>query len=279
MIQQKTLENGFQYIDITNNAASASIALQGAHLFHYCRNGERPLLWLSKKSLMEQGKAIRGGIPVCWPWFGPHPDDSSLPQHGFARTSMWEMAGSEETDPAASSVILRLTDSEASRMLWPFHFELELKINIGNTLSAALTTRNIDTRAFTITSALHAYLNVSDIRQVEIEGLEGTRCFDKVSSQKYNVDSPLRINQEFDRVFQNVHYPILLRDADRTVKIHGHGSNSAIVWNPWKEKCAAMADMPRNGYKTMVCVEVANALDDARTIEPGKTHCLKAIFA
>ena len=278
MIEQKKFKNGFEYVEITNSAASVRIAIQGAHLFHYCRKGQRPLIWLSEKSHMEHGKAIRGGIPVCWPWFGPNPDDPSLPQHGFARTSMWELAGTEEPDSETSTVILTLCDSGESHLLWPFNFELELEITAGHSLCAALTTKNIDTRPFTITSALHSYFNISDISQAEIHGLEGTACFDKVLQQECRIDHPLRISKEVDRVFQDVRYPLHLQDTDRTVEIQAQGSRSAVVWNPWKEKCAAMADMPSDGYKTMVCVEVANALNDARTVKPGTSHCLKAIF-
>ena len=279
VIEQWSFKNGFRYIEVRNEAATARIALQGAHLFHYCRQGETPLLWLSEKSLFETGKAIRGGVPVCWPWFGPCPHDPALPQHGFARTSIWEHATSDEPDARTSTVTLRLTDSDKSLELWPFHFEVLLKITVGTHLGLELVTRNLDKRPFEITSALHSYLAVSDITRVSVDGLDDTRCFDKVSSEEYAHSGLLHIDRETDRVFQDVRYPLFLHDKDRMLRIEADGSRSAVVWNPWKEKSAAMADMPDDGYRTMLCIEAANVMDDGRVIEPGKEHSLKAVLS
>ena len=130
MIVHKKLTNGFEYIEVKNEAAEAKAALQGAHLFHYARAGEEPILWLSEASDFELGKAIRGGVPVCWPWFGFN-EDKSLPQHGFARTSLWEFVGSDEVDARTTVLTLRLTHDEKMFQIWHYKFLLELNHYLG----------------------------------------------------------------------------------------------------------------------------------------------------
>ena len=166
MIEHKKFDNGFQYIEISNASVRAKIALQGAHLFHYEPVAELPLLWLSKASFFETGKAIRGGVPVCWPWFGKHPANSKLPQHGFARISLWEMLEAKEIDEHTTELIFKLQPSAESLQLWPHKFELLLAITVGQTLTLVLTTRNCDTRAFEVTAALHSYFAVENIEKV-----------------------------------------------------------------------------------------------------------------
>ena len=121
MIEFKTFSNGFPYIEVTNSVSSAKIALQGAHVFEYKKEGKSELLWLSSLALFEENKPIRGGIPICWPWFGPH-SDSALPQHGFARISRFTFVSCDEKDEATSIVTLKLTDSPKTRILWDFSF-------------------------------------------------------------------------------------------------------------------------------------------------------------
>ena len=274
MIREKQYDNGFTYLELTNSSARARIALQGAHLFHYRRNDAEPLLWLSRASLFEQGRAIRGGVPVCWPWFGKHPDNPELPQHGFARTALWQLKNVDESDPARSVVTLEMRDSDQTRELWPQSFSLELRISIGPTLAMELTTRNVDSRDFTITSALHTYFRVSDISGVEVRGLIGRKYYDNLDGRWKTQHGELHIDREVDRVFQDVDNPIELHDRKRKILIQPRGSRSAVVWNPWIEKCARMADMEPDSYKTMLCIETANALADAQTLAPGQEHTL-----
>ncbi|MBW6489347.1 D-hexose-6-phosphate mutarotase, partial [Sulfurimonas sp.] len=171
MITHTKLPTGFAYIEIKNSAAEAKIALQGAHLFHYARVGEEPILWLSEESDFELGKAIRGGVPICWPWFGFN-EDRTLPQHGFARTAMWDCVSCSEIDEKSSSVILRLTHSQESLKMWPYLFELELHVTISQSLTMELKSTNLDRNPFTITQALHTYFALSHISDAVIKGLD-----------------------------------------------------------------------------------------------------------
>ena len=279
MIEHKHFINDFQYVEVFNASARAKIAIQGAHLFHYERVGEAPLLWLSKRSFFEIGKVIRGGVPVCWPWFGEHPTNSELPQHGFARSSVWELLEAKEIDAHTTEVILQLKPFAESLPLWPHKFELRLAIRVGRTLTLALTTRNCDAQAFEFTAALHSYFAVENIHKVHVEGLADKSYFDKVTGEERTQQGNLTVFKEIDRIYRKVDYPVTLHDQTRTLRIDAQGSSSAVVWNPWIEKCVAMADMKDDAYKTMVCIEAANAPGDARALAPGEEHTLTSIIS
>ena len=275
MITNKKTSSGFEYIEIQNNSATAKVALQGGHLFHYQQQGKKPLLWLSEKSLFETGKAIRGGIPLCWPWFGKHPTDSTLPQHGFARISPFELLESNEPDDDTTELLLQLQSSTETLTLWPYQFQLLLRITIGPALTVSLTTRNCDTESFTITSALHSYFSVSYISYASVQGLDNTEYWDARTGDTKIEHGIVRISEEFDRVYQKTANPLLLLDRDRTIRIKAEGSASAVVWNPWKDKSMSMADMEDDAYNTMLCIETANALGDARTLASHEEHTLQ----
>lgn len=275
MIRNKKTVTGFEYLQIENKSATAKIALQGGHLFHYQHHGKKPLLWLSKKSLFTNGKAIRGGIPICWPWFGKHRSNPELPQHGFARTSLFEFLESTEVDEYITEITLQLQSSEESLSLWPFTFQLFLHITVGPTLKVALTTRNCDSKSFTISSALHTYFAVSDISKVSVQGLDRIRYWDVLTNEIKRQQGDIQIREEVDRVYQKTTDTILLHDEDRTLQIVPEGSSSAVVWNPWQEKTKRMKDMQEDAYKTMLCIETANALEDEQELEAGKEHTLQ----
>jgi glucose-6-phosphate 1-epimerase len=279
MIEQKQFANGFKYVEIFNASACAKIALQGAHLFHYERAAKAPLIWLSKKSLFENGRVIRGGVPVCWPWFGAHPANSELPQHGFARTSLWELLEASEIDEHTAEVKLQLQPSDVSLQLWPHKFELLLSITVGRRLTLALTSRNCDVHPFEITAALHSYFAVEDVEKVHVEGFAGKSYLDKVTGVECTQQGNITICEEVDRIYRKIEYPLTLQDQTKTVDIDAQGSSSAIVWNPWRKKCAAMADMEDDAYKTMLCIETANAPGDARMLAPGEEHILTCIIS
>ena len=262
MIQTKQLENGFEYLLISNETAHAKIALQGAHLFEYGRHGEEALLWVSECAVFENNTAIRGGIPICWPWFGM---DGGTPQHGFARTAMWRLIAKNEEN---SSITLELTSSKESKKLWPFDFVLRLHVSVGAQLRLSLETLNTDTKSFQITQALHTYFNVSSIHDVRIGGLENTPYFDALTQQEGIQNGAVTCNGEIDRIYQNVSWPLLLEDKKRRIRVDAENSTSCIVWNPWIEKCARMSYMCKESYKNMICIESANARNDAKTVAP-----------
>lgn len=278
MIERKQLDNGFEYLEIKNEFCEAKIALQGAHIYHYQRTNETPILWLSEVSDFELGKAIRGGVPLCWPWFGMLQENPSLPQHGFARTSIFELESTEELSEKSTKVTLMLRDSKESLEIWNHHFELRIEFILSDTLTIGLSTKNVDNELFTITQALHSYFQVSDIEDVVIEGLDNKPYFDALNAKECQQEGSISFMQEVDRVYQEVKDEIILKDALRKISINNQGSNSVVVWNPWIEKTKRMSAMSEDAYKSMVCIESANAQEDERVLKSGDSHTLSAVI-
>ncbi|DAB30089.1 MAG TPA: D-hexose-6-phosphate mutarotase [Sulfurimonas sp. UBA12504] len=275
MIVHKKLANGFAYIEIKNSSAEAKIALQGAHVFHYKRTDEEPILWLSEVSDFEYGKAIRGGVPICWPWFGFN-ENKNLPQHGFARVSMWEFIKSDESDKKSSSLIFRLTHGSQTLKMWRYKFELELHVTISDKLMMELKTTNLDCESFVLTQALHTYFKVSHISHALIKGLDKKPYLDALTWKNEIQEGDITFNQEVDRVYQEVTDEIILKDENREIHIKNSGSSSTVVWNPWIEKTLRMSAMNKNAYEHMLCIESANAFDDRKVLKPQSSYTLKA---
>lgn len=273
MITHKKFENGFEYIEVTNAAASAKVALQGAHIFEYAKKRQENLLWLSTKTLFEEGVAIRGGIPICWPRFGSN--DESMMQHGFARTSLFSLVSAKDLNATTTELHFRLSDSKESRALWNHMFVLDVKIIIGETLQISLETKNLDQKAFMITEALHSYFRVSHIENIWIEGLQKSYYIDTLLDEKRKESQSIRVNAEIDRVYMDTDDSVILFDRMRKVELKTQGSASTVVWNPWREKCAQMPYMSKDAYLEFICIESANAFDDFVMVQSKKTHILE----
>jgi len=270
----KKLENGFEYIEIHNSVATAKIALQGAHLFEYQANGKDALLWLSESSDFEQGKAIRGGVPICWPAFGMN--NPELPQHGFARVSSFELSSVEERDSQSTELEFRLVHSTESLKVWNYKFELVFKVSIADKLIMELITTNRDDKEFKLTQALHSYFELSDISNAVVEGLDKKPCYDALSKEEYIQEGDITFNEEFDKVYQKVNSEIVLKDKAKHIIIKNEGSSSVVVWNPWIEKCSRMSAMKDEAYREFVCIESANAFEDLKILKPNESHTLQA---
>lgn len=273
---------GMAVVEVSNDGGSARISLQGANLTAWTPEGEKPVIWLSPEATFAPGKSIRGGAPVCWPWFGPHESEPSFPGHGFARTVPWEMTETEAVSESETRLAFRLVQSEDTLPQWPHATELELHITVGTTLTMNLVTRNAGTTPITIGDALHTYFAVNDIRKVAIEGLDGCPYIDKMDggTRKQQTGSVV-ISEETDRIYLDSTADCIINDQgnNRRIRISKRGSASTIVWNPWAETAVKMGDLGENGYLNMVCVENANAADDVVAIEPGDVHHLWASFS
>lgn len=276
MISIEQLPNGFEYINIKNDFASAKIALQGAQVYQYTRKDEDDILWVSDTSDFEYGKKIRGGVPVCWPWFGMQETNPEYPQHGFARTALFELLETKEIDTNISQVTLKLNNSKDTLLMWPYYFELLVKITVGDKLIMELTTTNMDEVPFEITQAFHTYFNISNISNITIVGLNDKPYFDALSDEQCKQNGDITFNQEVDRVYQEVNNEIKLVDKQRTIKIKNDFSSSVIVWNPWIDKCKRLAGLRDDAYNNFVCIESANAMKDFIVLEPQDSHTLRA---
>lgn len=263
---------------LESDKSRCKISLHGGHVLSFVPAGSEDLLWVSSKALFETGTAIRGGIPVCWPWFGPHPADASKPSHGFARTSSWRIqeTGMENGAPFA---VLSLEADAASRLLFDYAFRLELRIVAGEHLRLALTTHNDDSRPFTITEALHTYFRVGDIREVTIEGVHGTDYIDQLQkNRKMFQNGKVTFEGEVDRIYGTTE-GCLLRHGRKSLKIDKEGSGGTVVWNPWIEKAKRLTDFDDAEYTQMVCIETANTAAGPVTIKPGGRHTMSTVIA
>ncbi len=277
-----TVADGFNVAVITNSHAAASIAIQGAQILTWTPRREKPVIWLSPGAKFVVGKSVRGGVPVCWPWFGAHASEASFPAHGFARTIPWEVTASQRLKSGATKIAFRLPQTDATRKQWPHSCELELHATLGSTLDIDLITRNTGSAPITIGDALHTYFAVSDVRDISIHGLGGAPYLDKVEDFKRKQQvGPITINQEVDRLYLDTTADCLIDDPRwaRRIRVHKHHSRSTVVWNPWLAKAEKLGDMGPNGYLNMVCVESTNAGDDVVTVAPGASHALRVEYS
>ena len=270
-------------VKITNSSASAVITLLGAQVISFIPQATgKDLLWLSPLSAFKEGTPIRGGIPICWPWFGPQPTDSSKPAHGFARNKIWKLDNITQADDGRSIVVLSLDDSPETRALWPYAFHCKANISVGNTLSVALAVENTGDMPFTMTAALHTYFAIGDVRQTHLLGLQRATYIDKLDGGNRHAqpDGPLAFAAETDRIYTACQTPVVIEDAAnrRLVTVSREGSHSLVVWNPWIDKARRMADFPDDGYTEMLCVEACNAADDSIALKPGETHTLSTFL-
>lgn len=275
-------ESGLIMVAISNELAQASLCLQGGHICSFQPVGELPVLWLSEQAQYAPGKAIRGGVPVCWPWFGPHPADSNLPQHGFARNQPWQLLKAEQLACGATELYLQLTDSSDSLAIWPHPFELTLKATVGRDLIMELITTNTGDAEITIGGALHSYFAIGQINQVRIEGLDQISYDDKVSLQDDLLQrGDILIDEEVDRVYRNTAETCVIADEgnQRRIAVAKQGSQTTVVWNPWQDKAAEMADFNDDGYQNMLCIEAVNAGDDCHTLASKASHSLIQVIS
>jgi D-hexose-6-phosphate mutarotase len=259
------------YFELRFNGAEAHVYLHGAHVLHYQPAGQAPVLWQSKSSHFEPGKPIRGGIPVCWPWFGPHPEDPSQPLHGVARLVEWEPVQSAATGKS-TSITLKLPDSA-----YP-DASLQLTVELSDHLGVTLTTTNKRDTELKVTKALHSYFSIQNIHDVTVTGLEGQRYINKLLPDKslQTQTGPISFAGETEHVYTNTPHDCSVIDKARKRRIHIRKKNSlsTVVWNPWVEKAARMPDFGNEEFREMVCVETANICSDCIVLPPGQKHAM-----
>jgi len=269
-----TIKNGcggLRYLELRSNGAEAHVYLHGAHVLHYKPAGQAPVLWHSRKSYFEPGKPIRGGIPVCWPWFGAHPADASRPAHGIARLAEWVPVASGAS-AGSTSLTLRLPAAQGVCAV------AELTAVLGDDLQVTLATTNTGDADFALSEALHSYFAVSDIRTVSVTGLDGLPYIDTVPAGRplRTQTGPVTFTGETDRVYVSTAGECAVLDPgmNRRILIGKDGSRSTVVWNPWIEKSVRMADYGDSEYPEMVCVETANCGPDSLRLAPGQAHSM-----
>ena len=280
-----------------SHGGQASVCLQGGHVIDWqCPGQTQPVLWLSRDARFVPGKSIRGGIPVCWPWFGPYvtvPPQQNAPQagvaaaadypaHGFARTAEWQVVGSDVAGDGSARLTLSLGAEAMPAVMWPHATELQLEIRLGATLQLALTTRNLGETGLLLGEALHTYFNISDIGAVSVGGLHGADYWDTVGAvEKKRQSGPITFDRETDRVYIDSPQTCVIEDPGYARRIHilKQGSLSTVVWNPWTAKAERMGDLGQpDGWRQMLCVESANCWDNRLTLAPGEVHTLSVSY-
>lgn len=253
-----------ELIVVDHPQVKASVALQGAHLLSWKPAGEEEVLWLSGNTPFKNGVALRGGVPICWPWFGPSAQQG-LPSHGFARNLPWALKGHDEDD---NGVVLTfaLKSSDATRQYWPHEFTLLARFKLGKTCEIELEAHG----EFETTSALHTYFNVGDIAAVKVSGL-GDRYVDKVKNAEEGVlsNGTETFPDRTDRVYLNAETCSVIHDdaLNRNIDVTHHHNSNVVAWNPGPALSVSMGDMPDDGYKTFVCVETCCVTETQKASE------------
>jgi glucose-6-phosphate 1-epimerase len=266
-------------------AGSAVVALQGAQLLGWTPSGHRPVIWLSPVERLGTVKALRGGTPVCWPWFAAHPADPTKPMHGFVRTRIWAVRAAAVT---ADGVWVEFgqRSTPADLALWPHQAAVTLRVTLASQLGLTLTTTNTGAAQFALTQALHTYFHVGDIGAITVAGFDGESYQDKLADfARRQQSGVVRFAGEVDRIYDRHAGEATIVDErlQRRITIAQSGGRSAVVWNPGPDKAARLGDLGpgtgnQGGWREFVCVETANAGDDVIQLNAGASHTLSARY-
>lgn len=275
------LEDDLVFLTVSNKYADVDICLYGAHITSFRPHDSMEVLYMSPESNFEVGKAIRGGIPVCFPWFGPHKTDSEMPQHGFARLMYWEVVKTSTFPSGETMVGLQLCSSEETKAYWPYDFCAQLTVVVGSTLTVTLKVINTSSVPIEYTCALHSYFGLSSIDNLRIHGLQGTTYYNQLTGENGSQEEEiLQIQEPTTRHYLDTQSPVIIEDSiyRKYIRVAKIGSMVTTVWNPWEETCATISDLPDDAYETFVCVETVNAFNDPIVLAPQASHETSAMI-
>lgn len=263
---------GLPMLLIENSLGRTVIALQGAHVMAFQPAGEREMLWVSPKCVLEAGKPIRAGIPLCLPWFGPGPDGKTM--HGFARTMEWTLKAAEIMPSGATRLVLELAGDANTDALWPHAFGFSLEVVVGSKLDLALLVQNNGTETAPFTFAYHTYLAVSDVAEARVGGLEGATYIDKLDGMTRKVQvGDVTISDRTDRVYLDTPTVQTVKSAYGTVKIDAD-TRCTVIWNAW-DNDKNIPDLGDGNHVGYICVEPCDTADHALTLQPGGKYQAK----
>ncbi|HDP89911.1 MAG TPA: D-hexose-6-phosphate mutarotase [Thioalkalivibrio sp.] len=285
-----TLRDQLIIIGLSNRHGSATLTTHGATLLSYQPANGQELIWVSETAVYDGSKPVRGGVPICWPWFGPYdpsalgadPTDAAKKGHGIARYELWQVAAVRSVDNDATQVELRLEPTDAIRQAWPLPFMLKLIVTLGEQLTLELVGENRSDRDWQVSEAFHTYFKVAEADGLVIEGLEGCDYIDKGrDGQRFTQTGPLRLTLPMERVFVDHAADVVIDDSgnQRRIVMTKDNSASTVVWSPGPGGAKGFADMPDDQYACMVCVEAANALDNTYILKAGESHSMKMVLA
>lgn len=273
-----TGNNALPKVRISSRAATGEIYLHGAHVTSWSPEGAEEALFLSSASKWEDGKAIRGGVPICFPWFGDKADDLSAPAHGFVRTKSWSLE-SIASSADAVTVSLSTVSDETTKHWWPADFRAVYRASFGAELKLELEVHNMGSTAVHFEEALHAYLKVGELRSARVKGLDAVHYLDKTDHYREKIQQgEVEITSETDRVYLATESPLELSDPvlRRHIHVAKQNSHTTVIWNPWSEKANAMSDLGSDQWTEMLCIETSNVLGYAVEVAPGDCHRMSA---
>lgn len=271
---------GLPFLRVDTDRCRARLTSYGAQLCEWTPAGQSPVLFMSPRAVFATGTAIRGGVPVCFPWFGAHPSDPTKPAHGFARTRTWQVAGVARETSGDVRVVLQLAADAETRALWSAPFAVSLTLSLGAALDMTAEVQNVGDEPLVYELALHTYLAVADVEAIRLHGLEGARYVDKVDAGKEKVagGEPLTISGETDRVFLDTTTTCVVEDPvlARRLRVDKRESHATVVWNPGRDRARSMRDVGEEAWRGFVCVEAANVGPHAVRLAPRSRHAMAA---
>jgi glucose-6-phosphate 1-epimerase len=272
---------GLARVEINTPLAHGEIYLHGAHVTSWRLAGSEEVLFLGSKSRWEEGQAIRGGIPICFPWFRGKADDPHAPAHGFVRTRSWQLYSIVE-NRAGVAVTMFIESDEQTRRWWPGEFRLVHRVTFGSELKLELTCINTGRTQFQFEEALHTYSRVVDVRNVCLRGLDGIRFLDNTDANKEKVQvGDLTVASQTDDAFMNTQNTVDLLDPKmaRRIQLQKSKSTTTVVWNPWQEGARRLQDLDDGEWMQFLCMEASNVMGAAVTLAPGHEHTMTAVLA
>ena len=268
-------------VAISSPLAHGEMYMHGAHVTSWRPAGSEEVLFLSTKSRWEEGQAIRGGIPICFPWFRGKADDPHAPGHGFVRTRSWQLYSIVEND-AGVAVTMFIESDGQTRRWWPAEFRLVYGVTFGSELKLELVCINTGKTALHFEEALHTYNQVADVGMVRLQGLDGTRFLDNTDSNKEKTQlGDVTIASQTDNAFVNTQNPVDLLDPKmrRRIRLRKANSSTTVVWNPWQEGAGGLRDLGEGEWKQFLCVEASNIMSATATLAPGQEHTMSAVLS
>jgi glucose-6-phosphate 1-epimerase len=273
---------GLPVVRVTPGDATGEMHLHGGQVMSWAPTGARDVLFVSGQARYEDGRAIRGGIPVCAPWFGAHAARPALPAHGFVRTKAWSLDAVDRTDDGIVVTMSTRSDDETLRV-WPHEFLLVNRVTFASTLQVELTMRNTGDAPLSFEEALHTYYRVGDVTRARVLGLEGTAYLDSLDGlQRRSQDDVIDFADEVDRIYlDTAHREIAIDDPvwDRRVRVTSTHSRTTVVWNPWTRKAKTLGDLGDEEWRDFVCVETCNVQPAAIELAPGQPHVMRLTIA
>ena len=272
-------QGGLTKVEVTSPAARGEVYLHGAHVTSWKPSDAEEVLFVSSQSQWNDTRPIRGGVPVCFPWFSNKVDDVNAPMHGFARTTAWKLESVKQTGDAVT-VSMFIESDDATRKWWPADFRAVLRATFGPALILELDVVNTGTMSFRFEEALHTYFRVGNIETVLVKGLSGADYLDKTDNKRRKTQvGEIAVVSETDRTYLHTDAVVELEDPalHRQITIAKENSLSTVVWNPWIQKAKAMPDFGDTEWPEMICIETCNVGDSFVELTPGQHHQMQAI--